>query len=74
MAVGNVFERGVELALAEWWDGSSWSVVPVPEPGGASQSALEGVSCTAASACTAVGGVSDTAGGVPLVERWDGSA
>jgi hypothetical protein len=47
--------------LAEHWNGTSWSPMSVPAAAGG----LAGVSCTSASACTAVDG-----GG--LAERWNG--
>ncbi len=46
---------GVQASLAERWNGTSWAIVPTPRPPGAHGSVLSGVSCTAASACTAVG-------------------
>jgi hypothetical protein len=56
------------LALAEVWNGASWTIQSTPDPGPANE--LEGVSCTAANACTAVGfGGSASA----LVEDWNGS-
>ncbi len=39
--------------MIESWDGTSWSVVPSPNP--ATDDGLEGVSCVSATACTAVG-------------------
>jgi hypothetical protein len=62
-----------ELTLAEHWDGTSWSILPTPNPAtGSPQSliVLQAVSCTSPSACTAVG--NDGAG--TLVERWDGTS
>jgi hypothetical protein len=47
-------------ALAERWNGSKWTVRHL-----AGHGLLTGVSCTSASACTAVGG--------NLAERWNGS-
>lgn len=47
---------GAAKALAESWNGTSWSVVPTPNPppvGGSSY--LNGVSCVSATACTAAG-------------------
>jgi hypothetical protein len=43
--------------LAESWDGRAWTIQPTPDgppPGGAGAS-VDGVSCTSATACTAVG-------------------
>jgi hypothetical protein len=44
------------IPLAESWDGSKWTVQPVPDPAGASSRYLTGVSCTSSRACQAVGG------------------
>jgi hypothetical protein len=66
-------------AVAESWDGSRWTRQPVPSPAGAAQSRLTAVSCTAATACTAVGSASfDDATGIAsiaftLAEAWDGT-
>jgi hypothetical protein len=63
-------------ALVERWNGVRWSIQP--NPAGSRPSVLNGVSCTSATACTAVGSAPPfvVAGGVgaPLVERWDGSS
>jgi hypothetical protein len=63
------------LPLVERWNGSAWSIVsaPVVTPtasngGGGYDDELDGVSCTSANACTAVG----TDGYFTLVERWNG--
>src|SRR4051812_4875249 len=59
---------GNPVTLAEHWDGAAWTIEPTPtnnqQLGGA---VLRGVSCTSASACTAVGERG-------LIERWDGTA
>jgi hypothetical protein len=60
-------ESPVQHLLAEHWNGSSWSIVPIPGPGAAR---LSGVSCTSATNCFAVG---FTQTGHPLVDRWDGA-
>jgi hypothetical protein len=55
-AVGSyVNSSGVEVTLAEVWNGSSWSVQSTPNPSEATASAQGGVSCTSATLCTAVG-------------------
>ncbi len=76
MAVGQFGPAPLSgAALAERWNGSAWSIVPVPSPAGAQQSALAGVSCTSASACVAVG---EYAGsdhiGRAYAAHWNGSA
>jgi hypothetical protein len=56
------------VTLAERWDGIKWSIQATPNPslGGG---ILFGVSCSSASACTAVG--ASNAG--TLAERWNGT-
>lgn len=74
-AVGSIKTATVEVSLAERWDGERWTVQRPPEPPPATSSALTGVSCTSASACTAVGHFADAAGAqVALAERWNGAA
>ncbi|MDP9334273.1 MAG: hypothetical protein M3Q30_13335 [Actinomycetota bacterium] len=60
--------------LVERWDGTSWAIVPSPNPT-ASWSNLSDVSCTSTTNCFAVG-LSGSNYGPPfstLVERWNGS-
>ena len=62
-----------DLMLAERWNGS-WTIQPTATPAGSITSQLQGVSCTATSACTAVGGYGDPGGPWPtLAERWNGT-
>jgi hypothetical protein len=85
MAVGatDTSSRGVHT-LAESWNGSKWSLQQPSEPGHSSELHLRGVSCSAASACTATGDyINGEAHGdgkntrlngqQSLVERWNGS-
>jgi hypothetical protein len=68
---------GVQQTLAARWNGASWAVQSTPNPSGATSSMLSGVSCTAASACTAVGSYATSPGVNPtrvLVEHWNGSS
>ena len=62
-------------ALVESWDGKTWAVVPSPGTGQGTAS-LDGVSCTSARSCIAVGSWSSSsnAGSAvrALVESWDG--
>ena len=64
-----------ELALAERWDGTSWTIQPTSSVGAGYDSVLAGVSCSSASACTAVGddyynrGPQDAL----LAEQWNGT-
>jgi hypothetical protein len=69
------FTTGPPLrALAEGWDGTSWALRPSPNPTGAADSDLSGISCTSATACTSVGNYINGAGArVTLAERWNGT-
>jgi hypothetical protein len=63
------------VSLAEHWDGTSWTIESTPNPTGAASTNLVGVSCTSATACTAVGPTQPVNSGyVTLAERWDGSS
>jgi len=55
-------------ALAELWNGTIWTVVPVPTAPG--NSFLEGISCLSPTGCTAVG-LND---GGTLVLTWNGTS
>jgi hypothetical protein len=80
MAVGTYrSRRSPNATLAESWDGETWSIVPSPNVGPAGkQDVLNGVSCTSASACAAVGAYFINLGANrgdltrALVESWDG--
>ena len=58
--------------LVEHWDGSTWSVVPSPNPGAHSNElySIDGVSDTD---LWAVGNTSTETSQVTLIEHWDGS-
>ena len=77
-AVGTYPKSGRDVTLAEHWDGSSWTVQSTPNPNGAESSHLNDVSCTSATACTAVGSYTSYVGTIgrqfALAERWDGTA
>ena len=64
-----------ETTLVHAWNGTEWSAQSSPSPEGKAFSGLAGVSCSSASACTAVGqagpGWSDVAGTVTLAERFN---
>jgi chitodextrinase len=74
-AVGYYRIGYTDVALAERWDGSSWTAQfpPTPEEEGS----LGDVSCVSATVCTAVGSYYNDSeidhGWRPLAERWDGS-
>ena len=59
--------------LAARWSGKSWSVLPSPDPAGATSSVLSGVSCASSSNCFAVGSFAAATNSVAtLIERWNG--
>jgi hypothetical protein len=64
---------GVRVTLAERWNGTKWQVEPTPDPVGARESRLRGVSCPSATECIAVGDYVESEGtDVTLAERWSG--
>ena len=69
-AVGDYVNRsGLDVTLAERWNGSTWAIQPTPSPSRTQSSGLFGVSCTARDACEASG--AGNAGA--FAERWNGS-
>jgi hypothetical protein len=66
IAVGaNRIRAGRVAPLAERWNGTSWRIQSTPNPGNVQY--LEATSCSAPTACTAVGYMQ-------LAERWNGAA
>ena len=68
--------RAVEndIATAERWSRSRWSPQTIPSPLVPATAEFDGVSCAAATACTAVGQYTDMNGNTAaLAERWDGT-
>jgi hypothetical protein len=62
-------------ALAESWNGSAWQTQQVIAPRGATDNALNGVSCVSAILCEAVGSQSGVSGvTIALAEVWNGTA
>jgi hypothetical protein len=61
--------------LAEVWDGTSWTVQSTPNPNGATNSYLGAVSCSSATACTAVGYYQNSSfTDEPFAEDWNGTS
>jgi len=74
-AVGEVARNSsTEGVLVERFNGSAWTYVTVPLPKNISSSSLTAISCSSASACTAIGSVRVPPLGrsEPLIERWNG--
>jgi hypothetical protein len=72
-ATGNFADLGTS-ALAEQWNGTSWSLLTLPEVS-EGPSDLSGISCISATSCTAVGNASSSSNEITesLIESWDGS-
>ena len=69
-AVGESGPVNAAVLLAERWNGTKWTIQPTPpSPPGSTTVALEGVSCTSHTACTAVGNSESAL----LAERWNGT-
>ena len=60
--------------LVEQWNGTSWTIVPSPNPASSTMSKLAGIACTGVSECVAVGSSSGAEGSATLAEVWDGSS
>lgn len=72
--VETIGDNPVVVTLIEHWNGTNWSVVPTPNPGGATASELRGISCASSTACMAVGTYSNASFDEEyLAERWNGS-
>jgi hypothetical protein len=66
LAVGYNFNFSTTQALAEAWDGASWTIVPTPR----TQGTLFDVSCPTIVSCAALGVV----GNKSVTESWDGTS
>jgi hypothetical protein len=73
VAVGASSGATTQVALAEHWNGTTWSITQVPNPSGATQSLLNGISCVAATACEAVGESTGPSGELTLTEFYNGT-
>jgi hypothetical protein len=64
------------VALAEGWNGHSWSMQRFPVPAGASSTELSQVSCTSATFCEAVGWYQTQTLNqeLPLAATWNGTS
>jgi hypothetical protein len=74
-AVGNyVNSSGINVTLAERWNGTEWSIQATPNPTGATESDLGAVSCASSTTCTTTGYYKNSSGiRVTLAERWNGT-
>jgi hypothetical protein len=78
LAVGTSFSG----ALAERWNGASWSDISTPTPPNSAGADLAAISCASATDCSAVGtegavtisGTDEEVDSAPLQEHWNGTA
>lgn len=75
VAVGTYFDSsGVPTPTAVTWNGSSWTLLTMVVPRGASATFMTGVSCTSGTACMAVGFATGSTGAVfAVAERLSGT-
>ena len=75
-ATGTAF--GSSPTLAERWNGKRWRIEPTPNPPGYQTSfsvvALDGVSCTSSTACTASGQYTPGGSAAYFAEAWHGKS
>jgi hypothetical protein len=73
-AVGYYFPGEQAAPLAEYWDGSSWTIQAIPSPSD-EPGFPTAVSCASPDSCTAAGYYYDDASNLlALAEHWDGSS
>jgi hypothetical protein len=72
-ATGINFTTGGSQALAERWNGSQWAIQQTASLPGANNAELASVSCTTATACTAVGYNDIGSPTTAMAEEWDGT-
>lgn len=70
IAAGYYWHTNFHGALAEKWNGKSWTVLPVPTPIGGTQSHFYGLSCVTTSGCMAVGSFELGTGSWPVYAAW----
>src|SRR5919201_345683 len=73
-AVGSYSDATGSHPMAENRSGTTWTIVSVPVPSGATGVQLADVSCTAASACIAVGHYDHAGDTLTIAERWNGTS
>src|SRR5207244_7662518 len=61
-----------QKTLVERWDGTSWSIMPSPNPTGTADNILNGVSCPSLTSCFAVGTYTDAP--KACAEHWNGTS
>ena len=74
VAVGAASNGTSNQTLIDAWDGTAWAIASSPITSPTQTNQLSGVSCTAPTACVAVGYASNGTNDQTLIEAWDGSA
>ena len=72
--VPGCYRGGVSYTLIEHWNGTSWSHVSSPNPGGSNGDWLNAVTARSATDAWAVGAYGTSAGAATLIEHWNGTA
>jgi len=72
-AVGIANSGTFDQTLVEQWNGIGWSIVTSANTSSSENNDLRAVSCTSASACTAVGTYYNGTSSLTLAEQWNGS-
>jgi hypothetical protein len=73
-SVGNDVTATARVTLVEERNGTTSTLVPSPNPTGASSSRLTGVSCPTTTSCVAVGYSGPSSAPTTLVESWNGTS
>jgi erythromycin esterase-like protein len=73
-AVGDYFSGSSSVTLIEHWNGSVWSQVTSPNPGGSNANYLYGASAESGTDAWAVGSYSNGTQSLDLILHWNGSA
>ncbi|WCB91929.1 hypothetical protein DSM104299_00607 [Baekduia alba] len=74
IAVGRYTASSISQPLIEQWNGTTWSIKTLTLPSGTTSGGLDDISCTSASACTAVGYYTTATVHQALALRWNGTA
>jgi hypothetical protein len=75
VAVGAYSNGSKQVPLAEKWNGTTWAAQAPPAPSGSTSSKLDGITCTTASSCVAVGSWFDSSSNSStLAEGLNGNA
>jgi hypothetical protein len=73
VAVGTRVIGALDKTLVKSWNGTTWTVVPSPNPPGKTSATLNTVTCPSSTNCIAVGNYSTTSWSRTLIEQWDGT-